>query len=102
MSPFMYIVGPLLIAAILQYALTLIAPRPPVEKEDSPRDKSSKFARKDDAESGIIDNSSPVVREQARKTERAAPAAKKSAVAEPEVYDIPSDFSMDEYRSARE
>lgn len=110
MEVFFYVLIPVALAGLADYLLTLIVPKEALQQaKESDREKSGgKPQRKAREESDIVDRhdtreasqpSNIVAREQARKNERVPPAP---ADSEPDAFDIPADFDMAEFRSARD
>jgi len=112
MEVFFYVFIPVAVAWLANYALTLIVPKEALQHgkdaKDGEREKFGKPQRKSREESDIVDRhetreasqpSSIVAREQARKSERVVPTP---VEVEPADFDIPADFNMAEFSSARD
>lgn len=100
MDVFLYIVLPLLVAALTTYFLELSMP---VEEETGSPGRSTKDKphRKEHAASDIVDERSAVIkRETARRDERARPSQAKEEDAAP--FELPPDFDIREFRPERE
>lgn len=100
MEVFLYFAIPMALAGLTQYCLSLLWPKVPAA--DAPvaaREGHAKPTQKAASESDMVDREHRVAREQARKEERADSS---TLADEHEAFQLPSDFSMAEYRSHSE